>query len=101
MKEGVGASLIAGAILALGFGGLLWVSVGPPLSVEEKECVILEEPETNQNRRSISHTIETSCGTMSIDGNERWKYTSMTEIGESYTFTIEHRLFSEKVVSFE
>lgn len=89
-------------LLLLGFlTGIFWVAEGPPLSVETRDCVLLDGPETQQSRRSISHSVETSCGKLSIRGYDRWQYGSLAELGGSYRFTIEHRLFSQRVVSFE
>ena len=82
-------------------GGALWTTLGPPISVSTQSCKVIEEPNISHSRRSIHHTMETSCGKLSFPAERYWSYSTSIEAGKSYSFTIEHRLFSSRAVDLQ
>lgn len=81
-------------------GGLFWVTVGPTASTETRQCTVTEEPDISHGRRSISHSVETSCGKFAIRPEDYFTARMGLEVGKRYSFTLEKRPLATTIVDF-
>lgn len=86
---------------ALGIiGGLFWLTMGPTASIETQQCTVTGEPQISHGRRSISHSVETSCGKLGISPEKYFTARMGLEVGKSYEFTLEKRPFGTTILEF-
>lgn len=82
-------------------GGLLWLTRGPTASTGTQQCTVTGEPQISHGRRSISHSVETSCGKLGISPEKYFTARMGIEVGKSYEFNLEKRPFGIRIVGFE
>lgn len=89
-------------VLVLAFFGFVFgATLGPPISVDTLSCKVEEEPKVSHTRRNISYSVETSCGKLGLTPESYFSARLKLEAGESYSFTVENRIFGRKAVAFE
>ncbi len=91
---------VAGLSAALILGGLLWITVGPTASTETRQCTVTEAPAISHGRRSLYHSVETSCGKFAIRPEDYFTARTGLEVGKRYGFTLEKRPLATTIVEF-
>lgn len=75
--------------------------MGPTASTGTQQCTATGEPQISHGRRSISHSVETSCGKLGISPEKYSTARRGLEVGKSYEFNLEKRLFGTRIVGFD